>query len=600
MGTIHEEIVANVATTVIEDTIKGAWNKVRGFFKDLDSKEAILYGEAYKEYLENTSEKYGKVKTLIYRHVPKDLYSFFECTCVLCDGEAVDTSSIMNLLEIDKRIIVSGSGGMGKSTLFRHLYLNAIKETGRIPVFLELRSFNSQKIEEISIEDALYSNLVHNGFALNRDYFKYSMEIGAYIIFFDGYDEVSRDNVQVVTNQIRSLCSQYSENNYFLSSRPTDRFIGWSEFVEVHTQPLTKEQALSLVSKIQFDIRVKHKFYAELRDRLYDKHSSFASNPLLLNIMLLTFSDHATFPEKVNDFYEQAFLALFNMHDATKDSYVRDIRCGLGPEDFKTIFSYFCFKSYFNGEYEFTEPRVRKLLNIAKDKFPTIVFDVDAYLEDLLISVCMVKKDGLKYCFTHRSFQEYFAALYTCKIADSIQKKLLAAWFEETSWFGAEAYLEMLYNMQSEKVNTLVFGPAIKRIKRKYDKNGFDVNFLESVIDTVGLYHPTNDIGIQFSDKDMHILCFACNLNEPCWNSDEEERFRSEEHLAVEALLAADGEYHGHFPIAAAIEIAGGDKMLEALSWVDRYIKLALELLEKTERKISRNKRKVSAILSDL
>lgn len=598
MGTVQEEIIANVVTTVIEDTIKGAWKKVREFFKDLDAKEAILYGKAYEEYLINTSGHYGKVKTLIYRHVPKDLYSFFECTDVLYDGVKVDTSSIMNLLEIDKRIIVSGSGGMGKSTMFRHLFLNTIKETARIPVYIELRSFNSQKSEEISVEDTVYSTLVHNGFTLSREYFKYSMEIGAYIIFFDGYDEVSRENAQAVTDQIRSLCSLYCENNYFLSSRPTDRFIGWSEFVEVKTEPLTKKQALSLVNKIQFDDKVKKRFFDELKGNLFDKHRSFASNPLLLNIMLLTFSDHATFPEKLNDFYEQAFLALFNMHDATKDSYVRDIRSGLGHEDFKTVFSYFCFKSYFNGEYEFTEPRLRELINNAKEKFPSITFKVDAYLDDLLISVCMVKKDGLKYCFSHRSFQEYFAALYTCKIEDSMQKKLLAAWLDESRLYETETYLGMLYDMQPEKVNKLVFSPVIKRVKRKYEKCGAGVAFLSSVIYRVQIFGLEKDLGVSFSDDDMHILCRACNLNKPDLSSDVDE-YRAETHSTVEALLAAKINSDNSFTFEEAIGVVGEDTILMAFSWVEKYVKYAIELVEKLDRKMT-NKKTVSAILGDL
>lgn len=84
-----------------------------------------------------------------------------------------------------------------------------------------------------------------------------------------------------------------------------------------------------MIKKIDFDETVKEVFCKELDARLYDSYRSFASNPLLLNIMLLTFQKHAVIPERLNDFYEEAFVTLFNAHDATKDAYVRDIRCGL-------------------------------------------------------------------------------------------------------------------------------------------------------------------------------------------------------------------------------------------------------------------------------
>lgn len=93
-------------------------------------------------------------------------------------------------------------------------------------------------------------------------------------------------------------------------------FIGWNDFVETSVMPLSKKQALSLVNKIEFDESAKRAFYTELSRTLYDKYTSFASNPLLLTIMLLTFSNHASIPENLNEFYEEAFTTLFNMHDS--------------------------------------------------------------------------------------------------------------------------------------------------------------------------------------------------------------------------------------------------------------------------------------------
>jgi len=90
--------MAKVASELIKDSIKGAWEKVKIFFKDLDAKESIEFGHAYEKYLENTEMKHGKIKTLIYRRVPKDLYSFYECLGVDYNGKTIDTSSINNLL----------------------------------------------------------------------------------------------------------------------------------------------------------------------------------------------------------------------------------------------------------------------------------------------------------------------------------------------------------------------------------------------------------------------------------------------------------------------------------------------------------------------
>ena len=84
------------------------------------------------------------------------------------------------------------------------------------------------------------------------------------------------------------MSKKYPENHYILSSRPLEEFMGWNQFEELHAMPLSKEQALSLINKIEYDQIIKDKFYKELDEYLYEKYETFASNPLLLTIMLLT------------------------------------------------------------------------------------------------------------------------------------------------------------------------------------------------------------------------------------------------------------------------------------------------------------------------
>lgn len=345
--------------------------------------------------------------------------------------------------------------------------------TNFIPVFIELRSLNTLENKELNISNLIFKTLVSNGFRLERKYFDDSLEQGAYIIFLDGFDEIHHDKKSSITEEIKVFCEMYASNQVFVSSRPSTEFIGWSDFSEFESLPLTKEQALSLINKIDFDETAKSIFSEELEKKLYEKYKSFASNPLLLTIMLLTFQKHASIPERLNDFYEEAFVTLFNVHDATKDSFVRDIRSGLSCEDFKLVFSYICFKSYFKGEYEFSETRLHELINSAKEKFKDkFSFNVDDFQEDLVHSVCMLVKEGLEYRFSHRSFQEYFSAWYTCKLPDTTQEKLLDRWLRESSTIQTDSYFYMLFDLQSEKVNSIILKPVMENIISLYEKEG--------------------------------------------------------------------------------------------------------------------------------
>lgn len=598
----NNKILTDVTTTLIKDAISTGWDKVKKFFKDLDAQQAIQYNTAYTNYLANTYDKNGKIKTLIYRRVPKELYSFYECIGVECDGKIIDTSSITRLIEESNKIIITGTGGIGKSILFRHLFLNTVDTTAYIPVLIELRKFNAFEIKDISLYDAIYQSLCENGFRLEKEYFEASLKEGGYIILLDGFDEINRDKVSRVTSEVKSLSDKYNENKFLISSRPTDNFIGWNDFSEMTALPLTKEQALSLISKIEFDESVKTTFYNALKTSLFRRYESFASNPLLLTIMLLTFNNHASIPEKLNDFYEEAFSTLFNMHDATKDCYVRDIRSKLGCEDFKTIFAYICFKSYFAGEFEFSESRLRGYIQSAKEKFTSLQFSVDDFQEDLTLSVCMLIKDGLDYRFAHRSFQEYFAAWYTCKITDELQQKLLSSWLGESNAVVTDEYLSMLFNLQSEKVNKIILCPGIKKLKKIHDDKGFTIDLLEILFKGISI-NPVSREGkthysIALVIKDRYLCNVAqmtCRLN----------HYRYAQEDARDDALARQikrklPSRENLWSFSEVTGIVSTEELLENLSWFEHQYQFCISILQQNADNKALHKKKVASIIDEL
>lgn len=605
-----QQFLTNVATNIVEDSAKNAWNKIKKFFLDLDAKDSIRYKTAYEKYLINTEQKVSKIKTIIYRRAPKDLYSFYECIGVLYNGNTINTENINNLLEIGNKIIVTGTGGVGKSILFKHLFLNTVAETEYIPVLIELRSFNIHDVKDISIYTAIYKCLVDNGFELSEEYFEYSLREGAYIIFFDGYDEVNRDKTEKITSEIKALSEKYGENKFFISSRPSEEFIGWNDFCEVETLKLNKQQALNLVKKLEFDEVVKDTFYKELDRTLYDKYESFASNPLLLNIMLLTFQKHASIPERLNDFYDEAFVTLFNVHDATKDSYVRDIRSGLGCENFKLVFSYICFKSYFNGEFQFSESRIRFYIQQAKEKFDRFNFTVENFQEDLTQSVCMLVKEGGTYRFSHRSFQEYFAAWYTCKLVDDVQAKLLLNWIQESDSVFSDSYFTMLFDLQSEKVNKIILCPILKEVKKLYLQYGFSIDLLNILFEGMKFTKRLNGEEMRYSTSltiKNQYLCYGLMLNNRLNmfpysdNNDKQEKQIFEK---MEKYMVNKNHKRNARSLSATfdevLEVLKPEELLKHLEWFQNQIEFAIQIVEKyDDRKISR-KKKVSTILEEL
>ena len=603
MGIINnEEILTNVATKMIEDSIKLGWDKVKDFFINLSSKDSVKYGKAYEEYLIKTFNKVSKIKTIIYRRVPKDLYSFYVCIGVSYNGQSVKTDSIMNLLSIGHKLIITGTGGIGKSILFKHLFLNTIKETQHIPILIDLKSFN---FCEMSLFNAIFSSLKENGFVLSEKYFEYSMDEGAYVIFLDGFDEVNRDKTQNITEEIKSLTTKYHKNYYFISSRPSEEFIGWNDFCEIETLKLTKQQALNLIDKIDFDESVKTTFSAELNTRLFDKYESFASNPLLLNIMLLTFQKHALIPERLNDFYDEAFVTLFNVHDATKECFVRDIRTRLGCEDFKLVFSYICFKSYFHSKFQFSETELRSYIKEAKEKFDSFTFDVKDFQEDLTQSVCMLVKEGIEYRFSHRLFQEYFAAFYTCKLLDYEQSKLLLAWIKESRSVLYDSYFQMLFDMQRDKVNMIIICPILKELLELYKKMGYCFDFLNKLFRGISIKEIDGNRCISLTIRDNY-LCHGLLLNNELNNFHDKINDYALDNILYSKVKEFYFNESDSFDMVIRLdfdkilEVISQEELLNTVKWVVEYLEFAQQILEKYEDKNVKRKKNVSSILDEL
>jgi len=468
MDSIQMQIAVDVVTDLAKNFANYLYNRIKTIIIDKKAHDELYFQTAYEKYLYATKERNEKVKTLLYKQAPQYLYDFYECLGVKYKKKKIDTSDINNLFSVGHKLIVTGTGGIGKTTMMKHLFLNCIEKTDYIPILIELRSLNDKAIEDLDINEAIFESLTTFNFELERKYYDYSLSLGKYLFIFDGYDEVKSNLAKKIAESIQKLSNKYPDNYYIVSSRPLyNNFVAWSDFVELEAQGLSKEQALSLVKKLNYEKEIKSKFYVALKNNLYDKYKTFATNPLLLTIMLMTFAEGAEIPENFNDFYEQAFIALYKAHDASKGAYIRDKAAKLGSTDFKLIFSYVCFKSYFASKYEFNESEILDYIAKAKAKCKIVdEFKPEDFLKDLTDSVCMLVWEGLTLRFTHRSFQEYFAAYYTTQLDDQTQEKLIRSWLYDSYFARSSEFLNMLNRMEPDRFEKNILYPGLKEIKK--------------------------------------------------------------------------------------------------------------------------------------
>lgn len=434
--------------------------------KDEWEKFKVEFDIAFIKYIKNSYDKYSKIKTLLYRTEPKYIYDFFEVpTLEKGHGHFIKADNANDILDISRFIIIQGTGGIGKSTLMKHLFISELQNKDLIPIFIELKDINDCT-NEYEISDIIFEKLSDLGSKLNKDYLEYALKSGCFLFLLDGYDEILTDKKDYFFKRLDSFCDKYSKNYYVISSRPYSEFVEFQRFTVLSTCSLNKGQAISLVKRIEFDEDIKERFIKALDDGLYEKHESFASNPLLLNIMLMTFDNYAEIPEKLHLFYSNAFETLYSKHDATKAGYKRELHSMLSYDTFKKVFSYFCFITYAQGKIEFSyDDLVTTFKRVSISK---VVFEIDDYIYDLVNSLCVLYRDGLNYKFAHRSFQEYFTAVFLKELSDEAMKQMGLQLIKKDPFrVSNDDVFDMLYDMAEERFEQNILLPALK----EYEQN---------------------------------------------------------------------------------------------------------------------------------
>ncbi|MCP1425245.1 hypothetical protein J3D43_003761 [Paenibacillus xylanexedens] len=414
---------------LIQSNIERLVKLVFNYSKDKKDQKSIECGEAFRSYLNNAYEKYSKTKTILYSRESVFIKDIYVSQNLLFKDNQIDTENINNLLKIGNNFLVTGTGGIGKTTFMKNAFLNTILQTNYIPIFIELKDMNDN---EGNLKEIIYKSINLLGFGLEKDVFLDSLSLGKFILFLDGFDEIGSDKRERVKKEILELTVEFRANKIIVSSRKSYEFIDWASYKEMDIEPLSLTQAKLMISKLDYEKNTKDRFLKSLESNLYNSHRSFASIPLLLTIMFLTFTEYAEIPEKKHEFYEAAFDALYSKHDATK-GLAREKFTKLSMTEFKRILGYISLQSYLDDKVSFNNTALLEYINFAKSMEEKDFLE-ENYKEDLLKSVCMLIDEGFdKYKFTHRSFQEYFTAKCIEGLDDNQKKEVLQTIFTEKS-----------------------------------------------------------------------------------------------------------------------------------------------------------------------
>lgn len=444
-------------------------------FRKQTNEMMALSDDEFSGYLIKVKEAYREIKTLLFRQEPREFDSIYLPNDIIAPSilysskyNTINCPDVEKLFCLRKHIIISGTGGLGKSMMMRHLLLDAVEryeEYKLLPIFVPLKDYSSTKYKKLI--DFIYEIFASFDGQLSTEELRDVMTSGRVLFLMDGLDEIKSVDRQAFEKELELLTNGYGDNCIVISSRPFTHYVSYGRFTKMELSPFSKEQSVNLIHKLDMgpdENIVKDKFEHDLKESLYATHKEFAENPLLLTIMLMTYKNTSNIPVKMHKFYSKAYDTLFAEHDAVKQGYIREYRTKLTQDRFSEYLDEFCFLSYQDENFDMTDEDCREYfskLEAVEEDAPS--FTWKDFMDDLTDAVCLMYREGQKYHFLHRSIQEYFCARFFYRQEESNLWDI-AMFFDEMHARDNDKTFPMLYDMKPGAVEENVFIPMLEKI----------------------------------------------------------------------------------------------------------------------------------------
>lgn len=308
----------------------------------------------------------------------------------------------------EKRMMVLGDPGMGKSTSMQYLVQkdaqklkdgNQPSQENRIPVYIELR-FVTDSIFDLIVEEIseyLVLEPKNSGKIIENMLLK-----GVFSIFLDGLNETVKDKSDKIWREIQSFYKKYPECVYLVSSRPEEyRRRPMSLMPVFNLEPMRKEQQEEFLDR-NTSAEVKRLISETLTS--YPNLENFLGVPLLLFMLIRVVEQTGEVPKNDNQIIK-TFLEGIYLSEEQKNR-------NFNSRQMDILFAYLA-ENYFKDYGGNAKLPYRKVAEYLRIKIQTEGFDLQS-LEVLnkMVELQILDFSQERYSFKHQLFLDYFALKY--------------------------------------------------------------------------------------------------------------------------------------------------------------------------------------------
>jgi hypothetical protein len=303
----------------------------------------------------------------------------------------------------ERRLILLGDVGMGKSTTLLYLHLQDAEaaianNNNNIPIYIELKNLTEKdtiknKIKsKLEFDDDIMESLFING-KLN--------------IFLDGLNEIEQKIKNSIYIQIRNLLDDYPNNFIIITSRPNsynrdfDNQLLSSKIPVFKLQKMGDSQILEFLTKNGKN--VKEFIVKEITEN--PRLKNIVQKPLMLTMLIAVVIKEGKIPNEKGKIIRLFMYSLYEREQKQSIDFDKDM--------FHILLCFLAFQTReltgSNSGLDRDE-YILPLLETRKSQLGLTINLLDFLLKAIDINILV--KDDNQFSFSHELYQEYYAAEY--------------------------------------------------------------------------------------------------------------------------------------------------------------------------------------------